>query len=43
MRQEGDYKELTKISQDDAARSVEDAKEFLSAIKNFIKSDKYSI
>jgi uncharacterized protein (UPF0332 family) len=40
MRQEGDYKELVKISQDDAARSLEDAKEFLSAMKNYIKSDK---
>ena len=37
-RQEGDYKELVKISRDDAARSVADAKAFLSAIKNFIKS-----
>jgi len=40
MRQEGDYKELVKISRDDAARSVVDAKEFLSAIKSFIKSEK---
>jgi uncharacterized protein (UPF0332 family) len=39
LRQEGDYKELVKISRDDAARSVADAKAFLSAIKNFIKSD----
>ena len=36
LRQEGDYKELTKISQDDATRSVEDAKKFLNAIKGFI-------
>jgi uncharacterized protein (UPF0332 family) len=40
LRQEGDYKELVKISRDDAARSVADATEFLSAIKKFIKSDK---
>jgi len=40
LRQEGDYKELVKISRDDAARSIVDAKEFLSVIKNFIKSDK---
>ena len=39
-RQEGDYKELVKISRDDAARSVADAEAFLSAIKNFITSDK---
>ena len=39
-RQEGDYKELVKISRDDATRSVADAKEFLSAIINFIKSNK---
>ena len=39
-RQEGDYKELVKISRDDAARSVANAEAFLSAIKNFIKSDK---
>ena len=39
-RQEGDYKELVKISRHDAARSVADAKAFLSAIINFIKSDK---
>lgn len=36
LMQEGDYKELTKISQDDATRSVEDAKKFLNAIKGFI-------
>ncbi len=40
MRQEGDYKELVEISRDDAARSVADAKEFLSSIKKFIKCDK---
>jgi uncharacterized protein (UPF0332 family) len=40
MRQEGDYKELVEISRDDAARSVADAKEFLSSIKKFIKGDK---
>ena len=40
MRQESDYKELVKLSRDEAARSVADAKAFLSAIKNFIKSDK---
>ena len=39
MRQEGDYKELVTISRDDAARSVADATEFLSAIKNFIKRE----
>jgi len=39
MRQESDYKELVKLSRDEAARSVADAKAFLSAIKNFIKSD----
>ena len=37
MRQEGDYRELVKISQADAVRSVEDAKEFLNAIMNFIR------
>jgi len=40
LRQEGDYKELVKISRDDAARSVADATEFLRAIKKIIKSDK---
>lgn len=40
LRQEGDYKELTKISRDDATRSVEDAKKFLNAIKDFIEGGK---
>jgi uncharacterized protein (UPF0332 family) len=40
LRQEGDYKELTKISRDDATRSVEDAKKFLNAIKDFIEGVK---
>ena len=40
MRQEGDYKELVKISQADAVRSVADAKEFLNAILNFIRKTK---
>ena len=39
-RQEGDYKELVKISRDDAARSVADAKDFFCAIKSFIKNVK---
>lgn len=43
LRQEGDYKELVKISQDDAARSVADSKEFLSAIKNFIMTTNNTI
>lgn len=40
LRQEGDYKELTKISRDDATRSVEDAKKFLNAVKDFIEVGK---
>ncbi len=40
LRQEGDYKELTKIPQDDATRSVEHAKKFLNAIKDFIEGGK---
>ena len=36
MRQEGDYKELVKISLDDTIKSIEHAKLFLDAIKEFI-------
>jgi uncharacterized protein (UPF0332 family) len=39
MRQEGDYKELVKISQDDAVRGVEDAQKFLNAIKALFMND----
>jgi uncharacterized protein (UPF0332 family) len=38
MRQEGDYKELVKISRDDAVRGVEDAKKFLNAIKTLFRN-----
>jgi len=36
MRQEGDYKELSEITRDDAGQSIEHAKTFLDAIKEFI-------
>ena len=36
MRQEGDYKELVKISRNDAVKSIEHAKSFLDAIKEFV-------
>jgi len=38
FRQEGDYKELVKISQDDALQTVEEARIFLNAIKEYIKA-----
>ena len=38
MRQEGGYKELVKISRDDAVRGVEDAKKFLNAIKTLFRN-----
>lgn len=37
IRQEGDYKELTKLSLEDAVESLKFAKEFLIAIKNCLK------
>ena len=40
MRQEGDYKELVKISRDDAVRGVEDGKKFLNAIKTLFRNGK---
>jgi len=36
MRQEGDYKELVKVSRDDAVKSIKHAKSFLEAIKEFV-------
>lgn len=37
LRQEGDYKELVKLSVDDAAESIKLAKEFLEKIKGYIE------
>jgi len=37
IRQEGDYKELSELTDDEAVRCVERAKEFLNAIKEVIK------
>ncbi len=36
MRQEGDYKELVEVSRDDAVKSIEHAKSFLDAMKEFV-------